>query len=231
MVFYSMGVWKMPMLKDTLVWWLTVGFAGVVRFNQQSFRDIAQHLLRQQTSLLVLFEYLTSKYTLSLWAELLFIPILFLVAYLYQMSLIYPAYRISVKPLGRILTGLIVGSLIFSLYKALADFNSILSIESLRSIVWPIVLTTVALPAFFLIQIFAVFGQVFFFLRSYDHWTFWEKMVIRGEILYRLRFNPERATVFLKRFNKVWYQFTTFQEVHQFLLEQTIDMRCKDRQA
>ncbi|WP_338825518.1 hypothetical protein MHOCP_10940 [Moorella humiferrea] len=90
MVFYTLavvrllaaiGLWKVSLLKDTIVWLCVNAMAMMIRFiTSDDAENIFQKVLTDSFKCIIVLEFLVNTYTFSLPTELVLVPILALIA-------------------------------------------------------------------------------------------------------------------------------------------------------
>lgn len=77
---YLIGIWKIVLTKDTIVWTVTAGLALIVTFMEASKPGYFRRAILKAVGVVALLEYLVTLATFHLWVELMLQPIIVLFA-------------------------------------------------------------------------------------------------------------------------------------------------------
>nr|WP_321456715.1 hypothetical protein [uncultured Cohaesibacter sp.] len=161
------GLWTLFELKDTMLWTIFSGLAllgGAIRHERGAafFWDI----VKDQFTVLAAFEFIVVAYSFALWAELILLPIVASISILHAMA----GTKEEWAPAERVCEWVL--SLFFLLITwhfiatSIETKGELFSSQTLRTVLLPILLSTLSLPAFYLGHCYAK----------------WESLAIRLEI-------------------------------------------------
>lgn len=150
--------WDMSLLKDTIVWIL---FSGIILFmntNKVDNIDYFSKLIKDNIKIIVIFEFLFNLYTLSLFGELILIPIVSFFSivgvFAEHSSKQEESYK-NVAVLCKNILGLIGLSMIgYVIYKTITEYNLLLSVSNLKFFLLPILLAILILPYFYFLALY-----------------------------------------------------------------------------
>lgn len=139
--------WQTIDLKDTFLWYIGSGFLLMLGSNKALEQDdYFKKVFWKSFKLIVLLEFITNLYTLSLIWELILIPILTFFVILDTVAG-YKKEHKSVKVLTQVILTIFGFSIfIFSLTKIGSDFNRFINTETFRIFMIPIILTLAFIP-------------------------------------------------------------------------------------
>lgn len=157
--------WDMSLLKDTIIWIL---FSGIVLFfniNKVKHVNYFSKLIKDNIKIIVIFEFLSNFYTLSLLGELILIPIVsfFSVvgAFAEYSSKKEESYK-KVNILCKNILGLIgLGAIGYVIYKTITEYNLLFSVSNLKSFLLTILLMILTLPYFYFLALFMRYETLF----------------------------------------------------------------------
>lgn len=158
----KIDLWEIYLLKDTVLWVTLVGIALFFRFGtSKKPQNLFKEIIIDNISIIVFIEFIFNTYTFSLLGEILFIPVVTFIAILNAFAELKKEHK-AVKKLTENLLA-IIGLVIFSIavYKAVNDFSALNNIESLKSVLLPIVLTLLSFPFYYIYVLFINYEQLF----------------------------------------------------------------------
>lgn len=144
------GLWEFALLKTTLRWYLLT----VVVLMSKSLRavdhpDFFKKIVFENFRLAVVLEFLSDKFVFDLPYEMIFIPVISAAVILLFVAKRNTEDSILVKPLSTVVEGTGLALLAFILSAAWTHFAELRTIESLKEILLPPVLTLSFLPALY----------------------------------------------------------------------------------
>jgi hypothetical protein len=161
----KIGLWDVPLLKDTVLWLLggvaTLVATGTAAEASPMLRTLATDVLKWT----VLLEFVLNFYSLPLWAELITIPLLAVAVAVKAYAEYKPEYHSVIKPINGCL--LLYGLLIIAVtvWSISSHASELLSADSLRSFMLPIALALGTLPYFYGFVLVAKYELAFLRLR------------------------------------------------------------------
>lgn len=162
------GVWTKSLLKDTIVWSITVAFVMQINANgirdKNYFKDVVKDTLKWT----IVLEYVLSLYTFSLWIELILIPVLIFLTALQAVSTIGKKYEKVQNLLSKII--LIISLMVFivSIYKTIENLSGIWTINNLITLIFPIIMTLLLIPFIYCYTVYMKYDEIFSLI---NHWS------------------------------------------------------------
>jgi len=158
----KINIWKWSNLKTTLVWVLTFGFVSlfeVVRIDEDStyFRKV----LRDALAGTAIVTFIAEFYTFSLPAELILVPLIFIVTATQTMANYRPEHARVGKLMGNILSGIGLFILCYATYQTAVHFAEFATIDTAREFTIPIILTILFLPFAYLFATYVTYERLF----------------------------------------------------------------------
>lgn len=156
------GVWDSALLKDTVVWFVFAGVTLVFRSTAVAEDDqLFLRILKETVRLVVVVEFVRNTYTLPLAAELFVVPLASLLAMADVLARRDPkhsgvagAIRVLQATGGLAILGIAVS-------KAVGDFGTLWSSDSLRRMLLPPTLSVSLIPLVYAVALYAVYDQLF----------------------------------------------------------------------
>jgi len=158
---WAIGFWNVSLLKDTVLWFVLV--AAVTPFSLVDKDEVRlfQLLVVDNLKIFVLLEFLVNFYTFSLPVELLIIPTMAFVAMMDVVAERDPEHADVAKLLKGIqaLFGLAV--LTYAAWRAVTDYQALASVQNLKQVLLPAVLSGAFIPAAFMFSVSLEYGNLF----------------------------------------------------------------------
>lgn len=151
LVLESLRLWDASLLKDTIVWFFTVGCVTLFQASKAGekphlFRDLVLDSLK----LTVVIEFVRDTFVLPLGWEMLLVPVITLIACMSIIADNRKEHRILRKPLKAILGILGFGLVAFAFYQLYLAFNDFATWTTAKEFMLEPALTFLAVPFFFL---------------------------------------------------------------------------------
>ncbi len=161
-VLHEIGLWNVGLLKDALFWLFSAGLLTMYKYVSASKGNIpVKKLLYDNLKIIVVLEFTLNTFTLSLWAELVIVPIVTFVVMLNAYVEATDGNHRVAKLFGSIqaLLGLVLVG--YALYNAIVDYRVLGTLDTLRSFLLPILLSTAIIPAAYLFAVYTNFESLF----------------------------------------------------------------------
>ncbi|MGX9987643.1 hypothetical protein, partial [Soonwooa purpurea] len=158
-------LWDVKLLKDTLIWFFTAGVIVFFNSNKISNTNYFIEILKDNLKIIIFLEFVLNFYTFSLITEFILIPILTCITILYEYSkhtmLKNPEHIKVNKFLKSVLS--IFGFIMLAsvLNKSIGDYKNLFTIDNLKSIYLPIILTILTIPFYYLLALYMIYEEFF----------------------------------------------------------------------
>ncbi|SFC75817.1 hypothetical protein [Clostridium uliginosum] len=166
-ILYRIDFWKVSLLKDTIIWFL---FTGVITAFQAI--DKAENItyfkkvFLDNFKFILIFQFIVNFYTFSLIGELILIPVSTIIIVCICILNVLPEFQNEKsKPVKKLfkcintLLGLYI--IINSIVLAFKDIKNLETIDTFKSILLPIILSTTFILFIFLFALWAGYEQIF----------------------------------------------------------------------
>ena len=157
-LFYRLKLWDLSLLKNTIYW--TFGGAFILFFNVNKALESEKHfikILKDCFKFIIVVEFLSNLYSFNLIIELISIPILVFAGVMLGFSENKTEYKSVQKIFNGVLILYGLGVLIFSIIRISDNFNSLFSIENLKSLLFGTAMTLSLIPFLYLIALYMAY--------------------------------------------------------------------------
>lgn len=182
LLMYRIGFWDISMLKDTVVWTVTVGFVMLAQSATKATKEdrYFKEIFLENIKLTVIVEFIVNLYVFDLWVEFLLVPIAVLLGGMIAVAEGKPEYVRVLKFLNNAIVIFGLFSFVYEVYHLILGFKNFATIQNLDSFLLPILLTFAYMPFTYLMAIYSTLEEFF----------------IRVNIAYR---HNKRMKIFAKR--------------------------------
>jgi len=168
---YLIKLWDFSMLKDAIYWTFGVGFILMMNSNKAIQEDhYFKSLLRDNFKIVLILEFIVGLYVFSFLTEFILMPFVIFFSLILGYTEVYKEHN-QVKNLLQIIFG-IIGTVyfIYSGYMIYQDLNEFASFNTLKSFIFPIIMTFLFLPFAYFYALFmhydSLFARLKFFLKE-----------------------------------------------------------------
>lgn len=164
---YFLKFWDFSMLKDSIYWTFGVGFILMMNSNKVLQEDhYFKKILWDNFKLVLILEFVVGLYVFGLIAEFILMPFVIFFSLMLAYTEVYKEY-FKVKNLLQIVFGIIgTGYLIYSAYMIYKDFNEFASYNTLKSFLFPILMTFLFLPFAYFYALYIHYESLFVRLQA-----------------------------------------------------------------
>jgi hypothetical protein len=164
-IFYLLEIWEMPLLKDTIKWFLFA--ASVMFFKVQKFQEGKKEYSKTFREIFAgstLMEFFTDKFSFSFLTELILIPLATLIALMRLLTQKEQKYAQTDKFLRGVL--MIIGFYFLGhiIYTAVIQLHTWVNMDSLKEFLLAPVLSILLLPFIFLLTVHMTYDTQFMVL-------------------------------------------------------------------
>jgi len=159
--FHIIGLWEFSYLGDTIVWFFGVAFVMFVNISAINQDGYFKKAILDNLKFAIFLEFITNLYVFNLWVELIIVPILAVVGGLLGVSSTNPKYKQIESCLTKIVIIIGFGFIVFALYNIIVDFREFASINNLKELLLPLLLTVTFLPYIYLLALQITYDQIF----------------------------------------------------------------------
>lgn len=157
--------WNFNFIKDSIIWYFGFAFITILNLHKQlDTRKFLKKTIIDNFKFVVLFEFLSNYFTFSLITELIIIPLISFIVIL-DTYLTINNEKKEEEILKKITKGIlsIFGLIIifYSLYKLKNDFSAILTLNSIKFFLFPIILTLFFIPFLYFLALYSEYDIIF----------------------------------------------------------------------
>jgi|TARA_R110002051_G_scaffold37329_1_gene80277 hypothetical protein len=152
------GFWEPPLLKDTILWTLFVGFLLLMKTNKiNSEKGYLNSIFKDSLKGIIIIEFIANIYSFSILTELIIIPIMTLVG----ISQVYTQDKPEHKSVEKLFSGITslfgIVVLIYTVYRIFQGFGEFANLMTLKSFLLPIILTILFLPFLYFVALWSLY--------------------------------------------------------------------------
>lgn len=211
-ILYKLGFWKFIYTKDTLIWVL---FSAIF-FSFKTIADKSlKEILKNAFGATVIIEFLLNTFTFSVIMEVIVMAILtvmaLLISYSDRDSVSSQEYQVN-----RVLVGINayigLNILIFLIFEIFNNFESLLTLEILKSFLLPIILTIMYIPYLSILVFRVYYDKINVYIRMNKLAKRWLVSYFKIRMYLFCKFNKEKI-LGLRRFNHLIINMGTKNDV------------------
>ncbi|MFC1484646.1 hypothetical protein ACFL6Q_06330, partial [Candidatus Neomarinimicrobiota bacterium] len=155
-------MWKVGLLKDTIVWFFVGAMAMMMRFGAaDDVENIFQKVLIDSIKIIIVLEFLVNAYTFSLPAELVIVPVMTFIAMVDAVAgLDEKNQAVSKLTKGvQIVIGFVILAIVVS--RAILDWQNLQSLDTVRSVLLAPLLSLILCPFLYIMVLISKYELIF----------------------------------------------------------------------
>lgn len=173
-ILYKIKFWNLELLKDTIVWSITVPVFSIMKAQEDS-KTYFKETLKSCFEIYILIEFIGINYPFSIWIELIIIPIVVIFSLVGEFAEKLGGTK-EVSTFAYVIVIILsLVSFIHSIKLAINDMHNIFTIDTLKSIIYIPVLSIVYMPMTYLILVFMNYETFCFRVNSKQYLSKKEK--------------------------------------------------------
>ena len=196
---HATGAWTTTILKETIIWFIFSGLA--LTFNlatKENNEGLFKTIMVNNLKLIVVLEFLIGTYTFSLLSELIFVPMVTFIVMLSAVAKSKDEYASVAKFFGGIEAIVGITIVVVAVSKAITDFETIRSIDSIRKVLIAPVLSISLVPFIFFLSVYAIYEILFMGLRTNPPKAPSITRYTKRRLIAKFGFNTKRIRQFLR---------------------------------
>lgn len=159
---YKVGFWDYGLLKETILWSLSVAVVSLFRVSQiTEDQSYFRNGIKDNFKVVAVLEFVVAFYTFSLWTELLIVPVITVLIMMQAVAETKEDYRPVEKLLGGFLSLFGVTLVAYATYRLVADFTTFAQTQTLTEFSLPVLLYLLFLPFLFMLNLYANYDNAF----------------------------------------------------------------------
>ncbi len=156
------GVWNIKLLKDTVFWVMFVELPLFVKaIEKADGHRFFSKLFKENVKVSVVVEFFLGFWTFSLTIEIILIPIIIIVSFLYALAQSEKKYLTAKKFFESLFALAGVAVLINAVYSVISYPDTFFTFDTLKSLLLPLVLLIFNLPIIYGLSLYNMYEQVF----------------------------------------------------------------------
>lgn len=161
-MFNKVHIWDNSLMKDTIYWIFGSAFVLVMNVNNASKNDYYfRKILIDNLKLVVLLEFIVNFYSFSFWIELVFVPVLFMVATLSAVAETKKEFAYVKKMMNYVLSLFGMALIVFAVFNIFEDYQSFANVNNVRAVILPPLLTGAYMPFLYLFALMMSYETIF----------------------------------------------------------------------
>ena len=159
----AINIWNFSLFKDTIIWFFFFAIATMMRsvISYDEPQKLFFTLMTDNLKLVIFLEFLVNTYTFSLLIELILIPITTLILSIGAIVDSGEKFSSLKRLIIQIQLIFVLIALIIVVSRAIADFNSLLTVDVVRSIILTPLLSILLLPLIYIFILVSKYEEVF----------------------------------------------------------------------
>ena len=154
--YYLLRIWNWNHLTTTIFWFFTTAFSVFFNIKNIHSGSYLKDLVMDQLKISVVLEFFVNLYSFPIWIELVFVPLLFILAAL----LVYASYKSEYVDVKGFLENILFSVFFYLLYKAIrmVFFSSEISVMTILNDVFIVPILSMSLiPFAYLLGVFTAY--------------------------------------------------------------------------
>ncbi len=152
-ILYKVRFWNINLLKDTLIWLITIPIFSIIKAEEDS-KKYFRETLKSCFEVYILIEFIGVNYPFSLWIELIIIPIVLLFSLVGEFGERFGGTKEVSTFAYSIVIIISFAAFIHSIRLMINDIQNIFTEDTLKSIIYIPILTIIYMPMIYLILVF-----------------------------------------------------------------------------
>lgn len=157
----QIGLWDKSLTKDTVFWFFTVAMVAFITINKAEDLVFFKEIIVDSIKWIVVIEFLINFYTFSLLTELTLVPIIVFISVIQAYSQTDKKYESVEKLFRNVITIIGLGLLVYVIYETVVEFRNTFTIQNLKSLLHPIIMTIAFLPFAYILALYMTYEMLF----------------------------------------------------------------------
>ena len=189
---YKWNIWDFLLLKDTLLWGITVPLIAIIKAISSKGNTYFKETIKECFELIILVEFLGLSYSFSLVAETIIIPLVLFAGLCADLC----ETQIKSRELANFFNFIVIGLGLFAFYHsiklAIGDYNNLLTFQTLKEILFTPILSLLYIPLTFLFTIYAKYESLFLKVTYKKYLSRKEVRLIKWKIFRECKFSLKK---------------------------------------
>lgn len=182
----ELSIWECSLYKDFVYWLLTTAMVLFFRANNlETYKDFINIILTAISTTIIL-EFIINFYNFSLIGELIFIPLVTIIAFLTLMTE-KKKDEGNIRQVAEFMRNLLsvigFGVFLFVVFKLIFAYNDLFTLSNLKSFLLPPIFTLLFLPVIYFTVLFMKYEVIFMNLNRYKFLSKTRKRKIKYSII------------------------------------------------
>lgn len=196
---YVTNLWNVALLKDTIIWFCFSDAALAFSIlSSQHEENVFSRTLSDNVKVVVVLEFLVNTYTFSLPVELALVPFATFVAMMDVIARADARYSAVAKITTGLQAVIGVAILIVAVVKAVANFESLQTVDSIRQVLLAPVLSVLFAPLIYFMLLYTKYDLLFIRLGMGSEMDRSVKRYARRRLIRYLGMNVQKVNTFIR---------------------------------
>lgn len=201
-VLVKIGLWDITLLKDTVLWFITVAFIMFVNVLKVKDSGFFREALKDTLKWTVILEFMVNFYTFSLLTELFLVPLMIFLGATLGFSQANKKHESVTKLLRKIIDAIGVVIFIVVIVKTIQKYQDLLTLHALNSLLHPIIMTVLILPYIYCFALYIRYDELFTLAKNFaKDKRKWSK--IKRQIMWHGNLSLSRLLLIRRRLHTV----------------------------
>lgn len=220
--FYKIGAWHLYLLKDSMLWFFSVALVIFFNINKVDNDNYFKDIIKDSIKWTIFLEFAMNFYTFSLMTEMIIAPLLAFITIIKVYSGAYAKQDEKYAAVSKLFSILFSSAGwafgFFVVYKTVTQYNQLLSLANLQSLLLPVVYTAAVIPFMYFLAVYVKYETLFIRIRFMTNNDELQKKLKRN-VLLTARLSLNRLTTISNKLKKSdFYHSNNLKEYFQSLI-------------
>jgi Na+-translocating ferredoxin:NAD+ oxidoreductase RnfE subunit len=155
------GLWDKSLTKDSTFWFCTLALVTFFKINNARDFKFFNEILLDSVKWIVVIEFLINFYTFGLWTELILVPIMVFISVIQAYAETDKKYESVQRLFQNIISIIGFVLLVYIIYRTVTEYQKTFTIQNLKSLLHPIIMTFLFLPFAYLLALYMIYEVLF----------------------------------------------------------------------
>lgn len=215
---YNLKIWEPFLIKDTIYWFIGTAFVLLINSAKATQKKgFFKKVFLDNLKAVVLLEFIVNFYTLNIFAELLLVPILFILGGMHAMTETKIEYTSVKKLLDLCISVIGTFFIVYALANIIGDYQGFITMKNIKTFALPPILTAAFIPFIYLFALFIAYENLFvrlgFFIKNNHSLLRFAKI----KIFQHYHFNLPKLNAFAQKSSQDLIKLNSKKDVLQMI--------------
>ena len=184
---FKIGFWNTSLLKDTIIWVITVPVISILKATED--KKYFKETVKSCFEIYILIEFIGVNYPFNLWIELIIVPVVILFSFVGEFAEKLGSTKQVSNFANFIVITISIIAFIHSIRLLINDFQNIITMDVLKSIIFIPILTLAYIPITYIILVFMSYETIFLRINFKKYLTENEKKKMKFNVIRECKLN------------------------------------------